>query len=185
MVEQTSIAPGLSTWEIDPVHTLVEFAARHMMITTIKGKFSGVKGTILTDEERPELSRVEVTIDTASLDTGDEGRDTHLKSADFLDVEHSPTIAFQSRRVVTQDAGRFKVVGDLTIRDVTREVVLDATFEGRVKSPWGDERAGFSARTIINRRDFGLTWNVPLETDGVVVGEEVNISLEIEAIRRV
>lgn len=184
MAEQTSAALGVSTWEIDPAHTHVEFAARHMMITTVKGEFSGIQGTIQVDEDHPERSQMEATIDAATLDTRSEQRDNHLRSADFLEVDRFPAITFQSRRVEFQDATHFTIAGDLTVRDVTREVVLDATLEGRAKSPWGDERAGFSAKTNINRKDFGLTWNVALETGGFLVGDEVTISLEVEAVKK-
>lgn len=173
-----------STWQIDATHASVEFAVKHLMLVTTKGRFTGVNGTIVADEADPTRSTVEVTIDAASIDTRNEQRDTHLRSPDFLDVEHYPTITFRSRRVEPLGGDRYRVVGDLTIRGVTREVVLDATFHGRTKDPWGNERAGFSAQATIDRRDFGITWNLPLEAGGVVVGNEVKIAIEIEAVRQ-
>lgn len=170
-----------STWQIDSAHSEVEFAVKHMMISTVKGGFADVSGTITLDEADLSGSSVEVEIDVASINTRQEERDQHLRSADFLDVENHPKITFRSRRVEPEGEGRFRVVGDLTIRGVTREVVLEATDEGRGIDPWGNEKAGFSARTTIDRRDYGLTWNAALETGGILVGNEVKISLEIQA----
>lgn len=174
----------LTTWQIDAAHSVVEFAVKHLMLATAKGRFATVSGTIVADEADPARSSVDVTIDAASIDTRNEQRDGHLRSPDFLDVERYPTITFRSRRVEPLGGDRVRVVGDLTVRDVTREVVLDAAFHGRAKDPWGNERVGFSAQTSIDRRDFGATWNVPLEGGGVVVGHEVKIGIEIEAIRQ-
>lgn len=179
----TTQAVGTS-WTIDPAHTLVGFSAKHMMFTTVRGKFNEVKGTIALDAANPDRSRVEVEIPAASIDTGVEQRDAHLRSADFLDVEEYPTITFRSRRVegaVAEAGDRFKVYGDLTIRGTTREVVLEATYEGKGKDPWGGERAGFSAATKIDRRDFGLIWNQALEAGGVLVGNEIRIEIEVQA----
>jgi polyisoprenoid-binding protein YceI len=181
------IETGTSTWKLDPAHTLVGFSAKHMMFTTVRGKFNELIGTIQVDAERPDRSSVEVEIPTATIDTGVERRDDHLRSGDFLDVEHYPTISFRSRRVegATHEAGkRFKVVGDLTIRGETRAVTLDATYEGEGKDPWGGTRAGFSASTTIDRRDFGLTWNQALETGGVLVGNEIRIEIEVQAVKQ-
>ena len=177
---------GRSTWTIDASHTLVEFAVKHMMIATVKGRFGEVSGTIVLDEASLENSSVEVEIDAASIDTGAEDRDTHLRSADFLDVENHPTITFRSRRVegAYAEAGdRFKVIGDLTIRGTTLEVTLDATFEGTGQDPWGGQRAGFRATTEIDRRDWGLRWNQALETGGVLVGNSVKIEIEAQAVK--
>lgn len=175
-----------TTWRIDPAHSSVEFAVKHLMFTTVRGRFKKLEGEITVDEDAPENSRVEVEIDAASIDTGAEDRDTHLRSADFLDVENHPTITFRSRRVegAYAEAGdRFKVIGDLTIRGTTLEVTLDATFEGTGQDPWGGQRAGFRATTEIDRRDWGLRWNQALETGGVLVGNSVKIEIEAQAVK--
>lgn len=172
-----------TTWQIDAAHTDVGFAVKHMMISTVKGRFADLSGTIALDEADLAGSSVEVTINAASVDTRQEQRDAHLRSADFFDVETYPTLTFRSRRVESIGNGQFRVVGDLTIRGVTREVVLEAADEGRGKDPWGNERAGFSAKTVIDRRDFGLTWNAALETGGILVGNDIRISLEVEALK--
>lgn len=177
---------GLTRWELDPAHTTVQFSAKHMMITTVKGRFSDVSGTIEADEAHPDASSAEASIDAASIDTRNEQRDAHLRSADFLDVEHNPVISFRSKRVegAAGKAGdRFKVTGDLTIRGTTREITLDATYEGKIRDLEGKERAGFSATTSIDRRDFGLVWNQALETGGLLVGNEISISIEAEAVQ--
>ena len=144
-----------TTWEIDPAHTLVELSAKHMMFTTVKGRFTGVRGTIIEDAD-PTQSAVDVEIDAATITTGDIQRDAHLRSPDFLDVEQYPTITFRSTRVEGTHE-RFRVVGDLTIRGVTREVVMDSEFVGRGTNPYGKEVAGYTATGQINRKDFGLT----------------------------
>ncbi len=176
--------PSTAVYKIDTSHSLVEFAVKHMMVATVKGSFSSFDGTILVDEQDPTRSSVEVTIDAASIDTREPQRDGHLKSADFLDVEKFPHITFRSTRLERIDDQRFRLYGDLTIRDVTRPVVLEASFEGRAKDPWGNERIGFTATTRFDRRDFGLQWNVPLEAGGLLVGNEVRVNLEVEAIRQ-
>lgn len=175
-----------TTWTLDPTHTLVEFSAKHMMITTVKGRFADVAGTIVVDPASPDRSTTEARIATASIDTGVDQRDQHLRSADFLDVEGHPEITFVSRRVegASREPGdRFRVIGDLTIRGTTREVTLDATYEGRGTDPWGGERVSFSAETRIDRRDFGLTWNQALEAGGFLVANEIRISVEAQAVR--
>jgi polyisoprenoid-binding protein YceI len=177
---------GTTTWTIDPSHTLVEFSARHMMITTVKGRFAGVSGTIRVDHAHPERSSVEVEMETASIDTRTEQRDQHLRSADFLDVESHPVVSFRGTRVegqVSEPGDEFRVHGELTIRGTSREVVLDAVFEGTGTDPWGGERASFSARGKIDRRDFGLTWNAALETGGVLVSNEIRIAIEAQATK--
>ena len=173
-----------STWQLDPAHTLVEFSGKHMMFTTVKGHFKRVRGTILLDEADPSLSSVEVEIETPSLYSGVEYRDNHLKSADFLDIERHPTITFKSTRVELVGSDRAKVIGELTIRGITREVVLDTELSGRGKDPRGREVISFDARTQINRKDFGLTWNVALETGGFLVGDIIKIELAVEAIKQ-
>jgi polyisoprenoid-binding protein YceI len=176
---------GTSTWQIDPNHSLVEFSAKHLMITTVKGRFTTVSGTIEVDEQNPDRSRVEAEIAAATLVTGAEQRDQHLRSPDFLDVEKFPTISFRSKRIqgTSKNPGdEFRVTGDLTIHGTTREVTLDAVYEGTGKDPWGGERVSFSATTKIDRRDFGLTWNQALETGGLLVGNDIKISLEVQAV---
>ena len=177
-------APALTTWTIDPAHTTVEFAVKHLMITTVKGRFTGVSGSVRTDEGSAAKGEADVVIDAASLDTREPQRDAHLRSADFFDVEKFPTLTFRSTRLFDLSAGAFKLAGQLTIHGVTREVVLDVTSEGRTKDPWGGERAGFTATTRINRSDFGLRWNQALETGGLLVGEEVKISLDVQLVRQ-
>lgn len=181
-MEGIKTATGVQTWVLDAEHTSVEFAVKHLMVSTVKGRFSGVTGTIRLDEGDLANSSVEVSIDVSSIDTRQGQRDEHLRSPDFFDVENYPTIEFRSRRVEPVRSGEFRVIGDLTIRGVTREVVLEVTDEGRAVDPWGGRRAGFSAKTSIDRQDFGLTWNQALETGGVLVGNEVKISIDVEAI---
>lgn len=178
-----STAPATTTWKIDAGHTHAEFAVRHLMISTVKGRFGDVQGVIEIDERDLSRSAVDVVIGVATLDTREPQRDAHLRSADFFDAETFPQITFKSTRLEGA-ADRFKLSGDLTIRGTKRPVVLDVTAEGRGKDPWGGERAGFSATATIKRSDFGLTWNQVLETGGVVVGDEVKISLDVELIRQ-
>ena len=173
-----------TTWSIDPAHSHVEFAVRHLMISTVKGRFGVVTGTLKTDETDPAKGEVEVSIDASSIDTREAQRDAHLKSADFFDVERFPAITFRGNRISDVSGNRFKLTGDLAIHGVTRTVTLDVTSEGRGKDPWGGERAGFSATTKIKRSDFGLTWNQVLETGGIAVGDEIKIALDIEGIKQ-
>ena len=173
-----------TAWTVDPAHTLVEFAAKHMMFTTVKGRFTGVQGTIEIDPADLSLSSVRAEIDASSISTGDAQRDGHLRSADFFDVEQYPTITFASRRVDPIDPERARVIGDLTIHGVTREVVLDTELQGEGKNPWGKTVAGFSATTAINRKDFGLNWNVALETGGFLVGDTIKVALEVQAVQQ-
>jgi polyisoprenoid-binding protein YceI len=170
-----------STWVIDPAHSVVELAVKHMMFSTVKGRFPKVSGTIVLNEADLAASSVTAQIEAASIDTGEQARDTHLRSADFLDVEASPTITFRSTEVVPQGKDKFVVVGDLTIRGVTREVSLESEIVGTGIDPWGGRRIGFTASTAVNRRDFGLNWNQALEAGGVLVSDQVKISLEIQA----
>lgn len=175
--------PAAGTFAIDPTHTTVGFLARHLMISKVRGSFTEVSGAIAIAEDVLQSS-VEVHIRAASIDTGQADRDNHLRSADFLDVETHPELVFRSRRVTDLDGSRFALVGDLTIRGVTREVTLDAEFEGVARSPWGSEVIGFTATTEIDREDFGITWNQALETGGVLVGKKVKIEISAEAIRQ-
>jgi polyisoprenoid-binding protein YceI len=175
------VIPVAGVYEIDGAHTSVEFVGRHLMITKVRGRFSDVSGTITIGEE-PEGSHVEVEIGTAGVSTGNDDRDAHLRSEDFFDVEHYPTITFRSTAVKALPDGAWNVDGDLTVRDTTRSVSLQVDFDGADISPIGDERVGFSAATDINREDFGLSWNVALETGGVLVGKVARIELSVEAI---
>ncbi len=176
-----------TTWEIDPNHTTVEFAVKHMMFTTVRGRFKDVKGTIQADESNPSNSSVSVEIAAASIDTGVADRDGHLKSADFLDVENYPTITFRSKRVEgasAKEGDRFKVTGDLTIRGTTLEVTLDCTYGGMGTDPWGGTRAGAQATAEIDRREWGLKWNQALETGGILVGNNVKMEIEVQAVKK-
>ena len=171
-------------WQIDPSHTHVGFSARHMMITTVKGEFTKATGTVDFNEEHPEKSIVDVTIDATSINSRDEKRDGHLKSPDFLDIAKYPVITFKSRKVHPVSATEARVTGDLTIRDVTREIVLDVEHNGTAKAPWGSTSAGFSAKGKFNRKDFNLVWNMVLETGGLLVSEEVKIDIEAEIVKQ-
>jgi polyisoprenoid-binding protein YceI len=173
-----------TTWTIDPVHSSVEFAVRHLMITTVKGRFTDVQGTVVLDEADPARSSADITIGAASIDTREAQRDAHLRSADFFEAETHPTIRFRSTAVHPGSADAFKLTGDLTIRGVTRPVTLDVTTEGRSKDPWGGQRAGFSAAGRIKRSDFGLTWNQLLETGGLAVSDEVKIALDVQLVQK-
>ena len=176
--------PTTTTWNIDPVHTTAEFKVRHMMISNVKGQFTGVKGVLTLDEQDITKSHVEASIDAASINTRETDRDTHLKSADFLDVEKFPTLTFASTRVTRTGEGEAQVEGDLTIHGVTRRV--EFAVEGPTppgKDPWGNTRIGWTATTKINRKDFGLTWNTTLETGGILVGDEVTITFDVQAIK--
>ena len=175
------VIPAAGVYEIDGAHTSVEFVARHLMITKVRGHFSDVRGRITIDED-PEKSHVEVEIGVASLSTGNDDRDAHLKNADFFDVEHYPTIAFASTAVRPLRGDTWELVGDLSVHGTTRSITLQVDFEGGGASPMGDERIGFSAATEVNREDFGLTWNVALETGGLLVGKTARIELAVQAI---
>jgi polyisoprenoid-binding protein YceI len=173
--------PTPGTWALDPAHTDVTFTARHLMVTKVRGRFPLASGAI-TISENPLDSSVEATVDVARVDSGDAGRDEHLRSADFFDVEHYPTVSFRSNKVEAAGDGAYRLTGDLTIKDVTRPVTLDLEYLGTISSPWGDQRAGFSATTEVSRKEWGLEWNVALEAGGVVVGDKVRLSIDAEAI---
>jgi polyisoprenoid-binding protein YceI len=173
-------APAPGTWQLDAAHTTATFTARHLMVTKVRGHFDRLSGE-LTIGERPEESRVEVTLDAASIISGNQQRDEHLRSPDVLDVEKYPTLTFRSTAVKQTGPTTLKVTGDLTIRDQTRAVDLEVEFHGVERAPWGSTVAGFSARTEINREDWGMTWNAALETGGVVVSKKVQIEIEVEA----
>jgi polyisoprenoid-binding protein YceI len=175
--------PTPGTFDLDPAHTRVGFSARHMMVSKVRGQFAEFTGSITIADE-PLASTAEAVIKTASIDTRSADRDKHLTSADFLDVEHYPEMTFRTTRVTARDGGGFTVLGDLTIKGVTRPVELALEFEGVGTSPWGQEVLGFALAGEINREDFGMTWNVGLETGGVLVSKNVRLEIEGEAVRR-
>ena len=173
------------TWQIDPAHTNVEFTVRHMMISNVKGQFQKTSGTITANGADPASAKIDATIDATSIDTRVDRRDAHLKSPDFLDVARFPTITFKSTKVEAAGPGKWKVTGDLTLHGVTKPVVLDVEGTGApIHDPMGNTRAGASATTKIRRSDFGLIWNKALEAGGVMVGDEVAISIDLEAIKK-
>ncbi len=170
-------------WNFDTVHSHVGFSVRHLMISKVNGLFKVWSGTLVTDEANPAASSVEAEIDAASVDTMEAKRDEHLRSGDFLDAANYPKITFKSSKVTRKDEEHYDVTGLLTIHGVAKEVVLDTEFAGKQKDPWGGERAGFSAKTTINRHDFGLNFNMPLDGGGVMVGDKVTITLEVQAVK--
>ena len=175
---------AVTTWNIDSSHASAEFKVKHMMIANVRGHFSGVKGSLTLDEANVTNSKIEATIDASTIDTREPQRDAHLKSADFLEVEKFPTLSFRSTKVTPNGDGELKVEGDLTIHGVTKSVIFNV--EGpspEHKDPWGNLRRAITATTKINRKDYGLTWNAALETGGILVGEEVAITLEVEFIK--
>lgn len=174
----------MSEWEFDLSHSSIEFWVRHLMVAKVRGRFGTWSGTLRFDEDNPANAAVEVQIDAASIDTKEETRDTHLRSADFLDVENHPKLVFKSTKVEKRDAKHYQVHGDLTVRGHSEPIVLDVEYEGRVKDPWGNQRVVFSARTSVDRKKFGLTWNQALEAGGVLVGDKVEIEIEIQAVRK-
>lgn len=179
----SGLAIPTGVWDLDPSHTSVNFYARHLMVSKVRGRFTSFHGTITISDD-PLLSAVTVVIDTASIDTRDEQRDGHLKSADFLEVEKFPTMTFTSTSVRQRSQEEYDVEGNLTIKDVTRPLTLKATFLGLQKDPWGGTRLGFEATTEFSRKDFGLEWNVALDTGGVLVGDKINVELEVEALHK-
>ena len=175
-------AASTSVWKLDPSHTTVEFSARHLMITTVKGRIADVEGTVTVNDDSPESAVIEATMKVASIDTRTEQRDQHLRSADFLDVENFPVVTFRSTKI-QGPKGRFQMTGNLTIRGTTKAITLDVTNEGSGKDPWGGERMGFSAAGKIDRRDFGLTYNQALEAGGVLVSNEIKIHIDAQLVR--
>ena len=180
----TTTQSAVSTWTIDPAHSVVELAVKHMMFSTVKGQFPNVAGTMTLDESNLANSSVSAQIDAASITTGEANRDAHLRSGDFLDVENFPSITFESTGVVPRGSNSFVIVGNLTLHGVTQEVTLEAELAGKGTDPWGGQRAGFTASTSISRKEFGLTWNQGLEAGGVLVSDQVKISLEIQATQQ-
>jgi polyisoprenoid-binding protein YceI len=183
-----STAVQIPTWQLDPTHSSVEFSVKHMMMTTVRGRFKSVRATLKGDRDHPEAAAVDVTISAASIDTGVADRDAHLRGADFLDAERFPEITFRSSRLdgdpPKQEGDHFRVVGELVIRDTRMEVVLDCEYHGRGTDPWGKTRAGFDFRTEIDRREWGLKWNQALETGGVLVANKVRIEGEVQFVRQ-
>lgn len=172
------------SWQIDPAHSQVTFAVRHMMISNVRGRFEKFEGVVDFNEQHPTQSKVEIQIEAASINTREERRDAHLRSPDFLNAAEYPYLTFKSKRVEKIDEQHARIVGDLTIRGVTREVVLDTEYAGQAKGPAGNVSAGFTATTRLNRKEWGLNWNMALETGGVLVGDEVNISIELEIVKQ-
>jgi polyisoprenoid-binding protein YceI len=174
---------GATTYQIDPQHSSAQFAVTHLMISTVRGEFHGVNGTVVVDDGDISKSSVNVAIDATSVDTREPDRDKHLKSPDFFDVANHPTITFKSTKVESAGSGKLKVTGDLTIRGVTKQVVLDVTTpKSPIKDPWGLQRTAVSGSTKINRQDFGVAWNKTLDSGGVVVGDNVDITLDVEMV---
>ncbi|MDQ0189203.1 YceI family protein [Alicyclobacillus cycloheptanicus] len=173
-----------STWIVDPTHSSIEFSTKHMMVTTVKGQFTEFSADIQADPTDLTDAQISFTINTASVDTRNADRDAHLRGADFFDVEHYPNMTFKATKIVAKGNNRYDVTGDLTIRDVTKPVTFDMTFEGQYKDPWGNMKAGFTGGTTINRKDWGLNWNVALEAGGFLVSEQVKISLDIQAAQQ-
>jgi len=183
-VMSTAVSTKTSTWNIDPVHSTAQFKVKHMMISNVKGEFTKITGKLVLDESNITKSQVEAFIDAKTINTREPDRDTHLKSADFLDVEKFPNLSFKSTQISKNGENELSVEGDLTMRGVTRKVVFEV--EGPsppTKDPWGNTRIGLSATTRVNRKDFGLNWNSVLEAGGILVGEEVAISLDVEFVK--
>jgi polyisoprenoid-binding protein YceI len=172
-----------NNWNLDSVHSGINFSVRHMVVSKVRGRFTKFTGNIALDESDLARSVVEATIDASSIDTGTAQRDDHLRSADFFDVENFPQIRFRSTGIEKLGTERYRLTGELTIRDVSREIALDVEYGGRGKDPWGNERVGFTAKAAFDRKDFGLKWNQVLETGGVLVSDRVEIELELQAVR--
>ena len=188
MATSTDVQTGVPVWQLDPPHSSVEFSVKHMMMTTVRGRFNSVQATLTGDREHPEAAGVEVIINAASVDTGVTDRDGHLRGPDFFDADKYPNITFRSSRIEgkppKQDGDRFRLIGELVIRDTAMDVALDCEYEGRGTDPWGKTRAGFQFRTELDRREWGLKWNQALETGGVLVANKVRIEGEVQFIRQ-
>ena len=189
----TTLAAGLAfssqaattDWQIDPAHTAAGFSVKHLMISTVRGQFKGVTGTVAWDDQDITKSKVDVTIDTTTIDTGEPKRDEDLRSEKFFDTARYSTITFKSKKIDRVSSGKLKIVGDLTIRGVTKEVVLDVDGPtGPIKDPWGNTRVAANASTKVNRQDFGVKWNAAIEGGGVVVGDDVNITIDLEMVKK-
>lgn len=179
----TTVNDLTGTWNLDPSHTRIGFVARHAMVTKVRGSFNEFEGTADVDGANLGNSKVTVTIQTASIDTRNEQRDGHLRSNDFINPEDHPTINFVSTSVVPTGETTFNLTGDLTIKGTTRPITVPFTFEGAATDPYGNLRAGFEGQAVINRKDFGITWNAPLETGGVLVSDKVTLEFEVSAIK--
>ena len=177
----TAIATKTTTYSIDKAHSEVTFQVRHLL-TKVRGRFSDFAGTIEFDEEHPQQSSVSFIVQASSIDTAEKDRDAHLRSADFFEVEKYPVLTFRSTDIKTDGDNEYDLIGELTIHGVTRRVSFDATFLGKAKDPWGNDRIAFEAETIINRKDYGLAWNAALETGGFLVGDDVKVSLSLQAV---
>jgi polyisoprenoid-binding protein YceI len=188
MSQSPSVSTGdrttMSTWTLDASHSNIEFAVRHLMISTVRGRFAKLAGSVELDERNPANSRVEVTIDAASIDTREDQRDTHLRSADFFEVEKFPALTFKATGITGNIRDTFRLSGNLTIKGITRPITLEVTSEGHGNDPWGNARAGYSARAKLKRSDFGLTWNQLIEAGGVAVGDEISIGIDVELVRQ-
>jgi polyisoprenoid-binding protein YceI len=188
MPTATAKQVAVPTWHLDTTHSSIEFAVKHMMMTTVRGRFKDAQATLTGDRDHPEQAGVVVTIAVASIDTGVGDRDTHLRGPDFFDAEHFPKITFRSTRIdgntPKQEGDRFTLVGDLVIRDSSMEVLLDCEYQGRGTDPWGKTRAGFSFRTELDRREWGLKWNQTIETGGVLVANKVRVEGEVQFVRQ-
>jgi polyisoprenoid-binding protein YceI len=176
----TAVRPAAGTYAIDPGHSGVSFTGRHLMISKVRGKFGVESGTVIVSDD-PEQSSVEATILARSVESGDLKRDEHLRSADFFDAENYPTITFRSTKVEDHGDGEFTLTGDLTVRGVTKRVTLQGEYLGTQSTPWNTQAIGFTAETEVNRKDWGLEWNVTLETGGVLVGEKIKLVIDVEA----
>ena len=181
-VDDGTALPQAGVYEVDSTHSVVEFAVRHLGLAKVRGHFNSFQGTLRIADD-PSSSSLEASVDAASIDTGDSMRDNHLRSPEFLDVERHPTLQFQSTRIRRGPEGQWLLDGDLTVRGVSRPVAFEVEFEGSARDPWGNARIGFSATTEVNRDDFGLTWNQPLDAGGWLVGKQVKIELSVEAVR--
>jgi Uncharacterized conserved protein len=182
----TAKPSATATWQLDPTHSSVGFAVKHMMMTTVRGRFKDIAGTLRGDRDHPHEAAVEGMVQTASIDTGVDARDTHLRSAEFFDAVNYPTMTFRSTKIEnppTNEGDRFTVTGELTIRDTAMEVEFECEYMGRGKDPWGKTRAGFSYRADIDRREWGLKWNQAMETGGVLVANKVRIEGEVQFVR--
>ena len=188
MAASTAVQTGTPTWQLDPAHSSVEFSVKHMMMTTVRGRFKSVQATLRGDRDHPDAAGVEATLAVQSIDTGVADRDAHLRGPDFFDAEHFPSITFRSTRIEgsppKQEGDRFRVVGELMIRDSVMEVTLDCEYEGRGTDPWGNTRAGFHFSTELDRREWGLKWNQALETGGVLVANKVRVDGEVQFVRQ-
>jgi polyisoprenoid-binding protein YceI len=183
MTEQGMVRVPAGTWKVDPAHSSAAFEVKHMMISTVRGLFSEFEGTLEAAEDDPANSRVRGSAKVASIDTGSPDRDEHLRGPEFFDAERYPDITFESTRIQHLEGGTYRVAGNLTIRDVTREVELEGHVEGAGEDPWGNERVGIAIRGTVNRNDFGLTWQQRLAAGGMLVGEEVKVLIDVSALR--